>query len=463
MSARSVASQGATNRQAERERRSLTSTIAAIAARVVTVGISFIAIPLTIGYLGADRYGVLVALTSLMTMFTFADLGLGNGLLNVVSQANGRDDREAAVRAVSSAFFMLIVIAAIMVPIAVVGFQVIPWGSLFAAPDASFATDVAPAAAVLLATVLLGLPLGVVERIRLAFQEQYVSSYIAIAVGIGGLVVLVASIWLQVGLPLVVAVIALPPVIALALNGVELFWLRRPWLMPRIASADRHVAARLARLGWLFLVLQLAVAVAYQSDVVVAGVVLGPAAAATYAVTLKFFLVTPALVGLYLTTLWPAYTEALARGDIAWVRRTMRRSVAIAVVLSGVASVGLVIFGGIVIRAWTNGEVNPPIELLVGAALWAVTYATFNAIGIVLNAASVLTVQVVMATAMAGMSITLSVVLANAIGLPGVVWGTLIAYVTCTAIPLAVLLPRLWKEITTVSNSGPGHGEAINP
>ena len=83
-------------RRVRRGRRALTSTASTLLARGIAVAVSFVAIPLSVSYLGIERYGIFVAVASLATLFVFADLGLGNGLLNLVADAHGRDDREAA-------------------------------------------------------------------------------------------------------------------------------------------------------------------------------------------------------------------------------------------------------------------------------------------------------------------------------------------------------------------------------
>jgi len=433
--------------RAQRNRRAVNSTWAAIAVRVATLGTSFVTIPLTIGYLGIERYGILVALTALMSMFVFADLGLGNGLLNLVSDAHGRDDRDAATRAVSSAFFMLVAVAVVAGLVALVIFSAIPWTRLVRDVDPGLSGEIAATAAILIAATLLSLPLGVIDRVRAAYQEGYISSVLGLVAAIAGVLATIVAILLKLPLPWLVAVISLPPIAALVANGVELFRRRRPWLSPRIGRADRRVAVKLAKIGFLFLILQLAVAVAYQSDVVVAGSVLGPNAAATYSVTLKFFFLAPSFLGMFLATLWPAYTEALARGDVRWIRQTLVRSIGIAALVSGSAALGLVLVGGWVIRTWTGGAIDPPIELLIGAALWSVVYATFNALAMVLNAASIILFQVVLASAMATASIALSIVLANVIGLPGIVWGTLIAYVAFSAIPVIAYMPRFLRSL----------------
>jgi hypothetical protein len=40
-------------------------------------------------------------------------------------------------------------------------------------------------------------------------------------------------------------------------------------------------------------------------------------------------------------------------------------------------------------------------------------------------------------------ALTLKILLARSVGLPGIIWGTVAAYTACTAIPMAGYIPRL--------------------
>lgn len=436
-----------TDLRQERQRRIVASTMAAVAARLLSVLVSLISIPLAIGYLGTDRYGVLVALTSLSSMLVFADLGLGNGLLNLVSEANGRDDVALARRSISTAFFLLVVLATIFGFGLSVAFGYIPWAGILGVPPGPVTNEALPAAAVLISVALLSLPLAVSERVRLGYQEGFINSGWAALGALGSLVGLIAAVALTADLPTLIALIALPPVAALALNGARLFGVERPHLRPRFRSIDRGLLLRLARLGFLFFVLQLAVAIAFQSDILVAANVLGARAAAEYSVTMRVFMLGPSLISMALTTVWPAYGEAIARHDVAWVRRTLRRSLISAFFASSLASLVLLLVGPLLVGALTHGAIRPSLPLLIGMALWAVVNATFNTVAILFNASNVILFQVVVASAMAIGSIALSFGLAHVVGLPGVVWGTLIAYLALAGIPTLMYLPRLLRRL----------------
>ena len=55
-----------------------------------------------------------MTISSVVAMMGFADLGMGSGLMNAISEADGQDDRLAAERYVSSGFFMLSAVALII-------------------------------------------------------------------------------------------------------------------------------------------------------------------------------------------------------------------------------------------------------------------------------------------------------------------------------------------------------------
>lgn len=439
----------AEGRSNERYRRAALTALASGGARAVSLFALLISIPLALGYLGAERYGVAVTITAFTTMLVFADFGLGNGLMNLVASATGRDHDTDVRHSISSAFFMLCGIAVLLAGPMYALYRLVPWAEFMNLTDAGDSSEVADAVGVFMLCVLVNLPLGIVHRVQLAFQQGFVNSVwnaIGSAIALVGLVV---AVQLHASLPWVVLTLVGGPVIANALNWVSLFVVRRRDLQPRWSAASRSEGGRLARIGFLFFILQLTMAVAYQSDVVVATRIIGPAAATDYSVTLRLFMIMPTIVNMALLPLWPAYSESIARGDALWVRRTLRTSVLVALTLSGVASAILVIFGRPVLRLWTGSEVDVGFPLLLGMGVWAVLNNSLTAVAMLLNGATVMRFQLATAVAMMVVSLGASIVGAMLYGVAGIIWGTVLAYVLCTAIPTAIYLPRVIERLSS--------------
>jgi O-antigen/teichoic acid export membrane protein len=78
-----------------RRRRSIAQgLVSGLGSRGVGFLVSFLSVPLTIGYLGSERYGVWLLLSSLLAWVRLADLGIGNGLRTAIASAlgSGRPD-----------------------------------------------------------------------------------------------------------------------------------------------------------------------------------------------------------------------------------------------------------------------------------------------------------------------------------------------------------------------------------
>jgi O-antigen/teichoic acid export membrane protein len=233
----------------------------------------------------------------------------------------------------------------------------------------------------------------------------------------------------------------------LFLSGVHLFYFRRPWLRPRMIDLSKQTSVFILRTGLLFFVLQLAMSIGYQSDTFVVDQVLGSAKVKEYGVPSRLFLYMQSLLWLIMAPLWPAYGEAVARGDMPWVKRTLKRSMVASVMISAIPSLLLVIFGDWIIRYWMRGTVSPTPAVLIGLGIWTVLYAVCTPLALLLNGANVVRFQIITVSLMAVVNITLSVLLTRKIGVPGVIYGSIIAQISCVLAPTLIYLRRILHDI----------------
>src|SRR5438034_1303116 len=115
----------------ERYRRIAMTTFASILSKGVALLTALVTVPFTINYLGAERFGLWMTISSLVAMLGFADFGVGNSLLTAVSEAKGKEDEEMARRCISSGFFMLTGVALVVIAAFVLVDPFIPVQRLF--------------------------------------------------------------------------------------------------------------------------------------------------------------------------------------------------------------------------------------------------------------------------------------------------------------------------------------------
>lgn len=440
-------------RSRERYRRVALTALAAFISKAVSLVTVLVSVPLVLHYLGPERYGMWLTITSVFALLSFADMGLGNGLLNLISEADGSGDKEAAARYVSSAFFMLSGVALLLSGLIGVGHWLTPWGKVLNVSSTQALAEAGPAVLVFAVCFLVNLPVGVVWRVQAGYQEGFTSSLWQTCGSLLGLGSVLLGIHLRVGLPwLILALGGAQPFVAL-LNGAILFGFKRPWLRPRLRKATPGSIRGLLRVGIAFFALEAVSTLAYASDNIVAAQVMGAGVVPQYAVPMKLFSSIPILLGMAFKPLWPAYSESLSRGDLLWAKRTLARSLKLGFLITVPPSILLFAFGGRIIRVWTASAITPSILLLLGLSFWAILSSAGSAITKFLNGAGAIGFQVACIALVAVSGVIAKVLLCSAIGLPGIIWGKMIAHLLFFYLPIGIYLPKKMSALERHTHS----------
>jgi O-antigen/teichoic acid export membrane protein len=415
------------NRSRERYRRIAITTFTAIVARGVGVITALISVPLTLHYLGQERYGLWMTISSITAMLGFADLGMGNGLLNAIAEADGKDDTEAAKMYVSSAFFLLLGIASCILLGFLFIYSMVPWARVFNITSQLAIEEVGPATAVLFVSFVANMPLGVVQRVQMGYQQGFRTN-MWIAVGaIMGLAGVLIAIYCKAGLPWLVLAMSGGPVLAILFNWYDFFFCSHRWLLPSWAMFDWTASSKVAGTGAIFLVLQLFALLGNTSDNIVIAQVLGASTVAGYAVMQKLFSIT-LIAQYFLAPLWPAFGEAIARDDRVWARRALNRAITISLILGLVTTLPFFFIGKRFIAIWVGTDMVPSTLLLVGFILWSLLNCYMGSISTYLNSGTLIGRQAICFGLGSVCSLILKIVGAPILQTEAVVWSTVLGY-----------------------------------
>ncbi len=397
-----------------------------------------ISVALTVKYLGAERYGLWATISSVLALLAFADLGLGNGLVNVIAEAHGRDDQNAIRKAVSTATFMLAGIAVLLLLAFALVYPHVPWPRFFNVTSDLASRESGSAMAVFFVCFAINLPLGVVQRVQMGFQETGTTALWQSAgylLSLGGVVL---AVYLRAGLPWLVLAMAGAPILATLLNCTVHYYWMRPWLMPQFSGFDSTMGHAIASTGFLFFLIQLFTLLGNATDNVVIAHVLGAPAVATYAITKQLFSVA-LLAQVFLTPLWPAFGEALARDDMAWARRTLNRALTLGTLLTVALGLPLLLFYRPIIAAWAGSDMVPPLSLAAGFAVWLLLGSYGGVMSTFLNNETGLKRQAIILGTASIASLLLKIAFAYYWQLAGVIWAVLLGYGLFYVLPAARL------------------------
>jgi len=419
-----------------RYQRVIHSTVAAAIARGVNLVVSFISIPLTVGYLGRDRYGVWVTISSVLIFLSFADLGLGGSLLNALSDAYGREDRVAAKRYVSSAFWLLCVIGVVLwIPFAAAHHWIAT--ELFSGSESISIQDESATAVLVAVTIFfINFPLNLYTQVLTAYQQRTIVNICAIVTSVGNLIAIIAVIALKGGLAWLILGYSGWGLLVSVITSFWLYCYAKPWLKPSVHSVELQLVGSLFGSGWMFLVSSIFWMVNLQADNIIISHFLGPSEVTPYSISYRLLSYAVIFQSFAVVALWPAYTEAKARGDVAWIRRAFRANLLFSILSSLPLTIVFVVFGQQIIRWWAGESAVPTFSLLVWMAIWNLMLATVSAGSFLLNAFGRLTGMTIYGTLTAIVNIVLSVVLIQRWGVNGVVFASVLSVGLLSYLPI---------------------------
>jgi O-antigen/teichoic acid export membrane protein len=418
----------------ERYRRILLTGLSTGVVKIFSASINLITVPLTVHFLGIERYGLWMAISSIMALMSFTDLGLGNGLVNAISKAHGKNNIKDAQIAVSSTFFILLSISGILLLIFLIIYPYINWQNIFNAQSKVAIAESGPTMFVLVITFLINMPLGVVQRIQDGYQEGFKFQIWLIAGSIISLVGLLICIYLETGLPWLVLSFSSGQLIATLINGLLLFGKYRKELRPRLGNFNYNTGKYLFKTGLIFFFLGIFTILGNASDNIILSHTQGPASVAGYEIVKKIFLFSM-FTQFIIQPLWPAFGEALERGDINWARRTLRKAIKMSIIVSAIISLPLLIFGKQLIEFWVGPHFIPNWSLLTGFYVFILIANYGGVMSTYLNSGPLIKKQLLFLGLASVVSVFLKIILSINFGVSGIIWATVIGYSIFYIIP----------------------------
>jgi O-antigen/teichoic acid export membrane protein len=441
-----VPQDGATHRGRHRDRALLRTFTASAGLQIATVAGAVISLPFVTRTLSTPDYGVLATLTGFVALLGFADLGIGAALTDRLAEATGRDDPDTPQQLVSTAIVGAGIAAVLVLVSGTICTILLPWQVILGAPSIPETTLRACVLCLVLGTAvaIIG-SLG--QRILYGLQRGSVANHwlVAATVASAGASILVSVV----GAPLwiyVLATVGAPAVVSLFCTWWVVVGTGSPNLRPRRRLVARAGLKDLAGTSGWFFAIAVAAAVGYQTDSLVVAAILGASSAGVYSVALRLFGLLSQSLYPVLLQLWPAFGEALARGDTAWIRTRFRWSMMLAAGGSGVIGVALVIAGPQLVALWLTEELTPSRTLLIALAAWTAYSLGTAPMFFLLYAAGKVRSCAIMAVAVAIANVPLSILFTQRIGISGPVLGSLVATMLFTGVPGSLIIQRLLRD-----------------
>lgn len=429
--------------------------VSSLMARGFSIVSTFVMIPIVLNGFGVERYGIWVIALSFGTLFSLADFGVVNAMLSYFSKAFGQSDGNAMQRLFSSALYMSFAAASGLITSLFIATMVIDWVWLFGVAKIELAREASWVVFLTGVGIAVQFPLAAVRHARLGMLQgvsvnlwDLAGSLLAtislvIAASVGANMITCAALW------------AILPAIPKAISAFMFlsFDARAP--IPARENVDWPTAKMLLIAGGVFALSGLCQALAVQSDQILIAQVLGIAEVAPYSVVQRLFSQPQILVGLLVAAQWPAYGEALGRGDGNWIKQHFMRSLLGITIFALTCATLMSIFCTEILALWVGHVVRVEPILIYGMAVFCFVACIANAILALFLSLGLHKRVIILQLAMFAVNLPASLFLLPRIGSAGAIYGTAAGYILAIIVPGMVSLRSTFNGFPRLNENSP--------
>ena len=355
----------------------------------------FSLVPLTLKCLGAYENGVWLTISSMLVWIDNLDIGLGNGLRNKLAESLACGDRLNARRAVSSTFFMLIVViapACVLLNALIWGFDMYSFLNVDSSIVGNLSTVLSVSVVFVCSTFIfkfignfyMGLQMPAINNLLVTVGQtlMFVGTFAVYLSGIHSLLLIALVNTLS---PFAVYLVSYP----ITFRG------RHKDLRPSLSFVDRRTVSELFGMGVKFFVLQISGMVILMSSNVIISNSFSPELVTPYQIAYRYFCVAQLLFNIICMPYWTATTDAYKRGDMAWIKRASRTLDRYMLLMVLVVAL-LIAISGPVFDLWIGHDVDIPFSMTVVVSAYMLTLLINMRYSWVLNGVGALNLQLCM-------------------------------------------------------------------
>lgn len=357
--------------------------------------VSLIMIPLTLQCLGAYKNGVWLTVSSLLIWIDQMDIGLGNGLRNKLAAYMAHNEQEKARQAVSSTMAMLI---CIVIPLAAVLLALVWNGDVYSFLNVSVDTipELRTALSAAVIIVCFTFVFKFVGNVYMGMQLPAVSNLL---ITVGQTLALAATfILFVVGkatfLNIVVVNTLATLIVYLSAYPVT-FWMKFPFLRPRLSSVNLSSAYNMGTVGIKFFWIQISSLLQFMSVNILISRFFSPELVTPYQVAYRYTSLMLVVFSVICMPFWNATTDAYERGDIDWIKKASRRMDQIVLIASGCLVV-MVAVSPWVYDIWVGNKCEVPLSMTAIMALYVFLLVASTRYSFFLNGIGALRLQLYM-------------------------------------------------------------------
>ena len=405
--------------------------------------IGMLLVTITINYINPTQYGIWLTLSSLINWFNIFDIGLGNGLKNILAKTNALEQHINSQAYISTTYAILSLISIFIFLLFIFINPFINWSIIL-----NSSNNVESLNLVVIFIVTFFCISFIIQPINTILTATHQPAKSSIIVFIGSFLslifVYILSKYTELSLLKLVLILAGIPLLVQIIASLFLFETSLKCFSPKIYFIDFKYAKQLLSVGGIFFVIQIGTLFLFQTNNIVITHLFGPKEVATFNIAFKLFSILIMFFTIIITPFWSSFTDAYTKNDINWIKDIMKK-IKIFWFFFIFITLCFLVFSPYFFQFWLGESIKIPFMLSVALTFYVFAYTWQTIHVFLLNGIGKVRLQLYLVIICSVINIPLAIFLGQKIGLTGIIFSNTILF-TIMGIIFSIQCNKILKK-----------------
>lgn len=401
--------------------------ISSLIIKGVSLSISLALVPLTLNYINSEQFGIWLTLSSIISWFSFFDLGFGHGLRNKLIEAKVKNNFTQAKIFISTTYAILLLIFSSVWIIFFICNLFLDWSKILNT-STQMTNELSSLALLVVSFFCCQIVLKVISTVFIADQLPSIAALFDVIGQFGALISIYLLLKSTSGSLLKLSIAySLPPLIVLAFATIFSFKHKYNHFTPSYKLVNLKEGIKILKLGSKFFVIQVAVVIIYQTNNIIITQINGPSDVTIYNIAYKYLTIVLMSFSIIISPFWTAFSEAFLKKDVQWMKNTLKKLRRISYLFI-IITIVFVSFSNFFYHIWIGNNIHVPLMVTISIGFYITAINITSLHTQILNGIGKIKIQLIAYSLAIFFHIPLALYLGRKIGMSGVIISATLFY-----------------------------------
>lgn len=412
-----------------------------------SIVLSLLYVPLFLSLLDQTRYGIWVTIMSLINWIGFFDIGIGQGLRNLLAENLAKDDLIASKKIVSTSYIVITITFSLIVILFLFIYPFVDWYKIVNAP-LSISQEINIVIIITLLLQCANFVLNLFRSILLACQKPDIASDMHLVTQFLSIVVLYVfkySIQFDTLIPIALTLTTIPIIVTITYS-IYFFRKSLKFISPSLNYFDKRYIKSILSLGGSFFFIQIANLLLFQSNNLLISNLISPDAVSEYYIANKYMSLLFMVFTIISTPYWSAVTEAYTKADYSWIHRIKNNLLKVFVIFVFCGLV-MIFISPFFFKVWIDNRVTINSTLIISLCIYNLLQILSNIYLSIINGIGKIKLQLIITIVQAICYIPLCITMCHHFSILGIIIsGIIMMLINCLVYSIQC------KKLLNISN-----------